>query len=113
MGWGWVGDLIFEEVGRDCPRFGGFWQVYAGFYCPALAFRTVSVDFTEHGVPEGGCTVPFQNNVGEAFQGCIGWGGVGDDMFEKLGRDGHGFCRVWICQSLSTKNMQQRERRRE
>ena len=25
-----------------------------------------------------------------AFQRCMGWGGVGDDMFEKLGRDGHG-----------------------
>ena len=78
MGWGgWgVGDHIFEKFGRDCPRFGGFQQVYAGFCCPALACRTVSVDFTEHGVPGGGCIVPFRNNVGKGFSEMygLGWG---------------------------------------
>ena len=34
----------------------------------------------------------------------MGWGRVGDDIFEKLGRDGDGLCRVWIFQSAS-KNM--------
>ena len=73
---GGVRDHIFEKFGRDCPRFGGFQQVYAGFCCPVLACRTVSVDFTEHGVPEGGCIVPFRNNVGKGFSEMygLGWG---------------------------------------
>ena len=75
MGWErGVGDHIFEKFSRQCPRFGDFQQVYAGFFCPILACRTVSVDFTEHGVPEGGCIVPFWNNVGKGFPEMYGFG---------------------------------------
>ena len=59
---------------------------------------------------KGGVLYLFGTMLERAFQRCMGWGGVGDDMFEKLGRDGHGLCRVWICQSLGTKKMQQTEK---
>ena len=77
MGWGGgVGDYIFEKFGRDCPRFGGFLQVYAGFCCAVLACRTVSVDFTEHGVPEGGVYCTFSEQCWKGLFRDV-WVGVG------------------------------------
>ena len=76
MGWRGVGDHIFSKFGGDCPRFGGFQQVCAGFRCPVLACRTVSVDFTEHGVSEGGVYCTFSE---QSWKGLFidVWVGVG------------------------------------
>ena len=56
------------------------------------------------------CTFSEQSWKG-LFQRCMGWGRVGDNIFEKWGRDGRGLCRGWICPSLGTKNTQQRPKK--
>ena len=109
-----VGDHIFEKFSRDCTGSGVFsrsTQGSAALFCCAVQCR--SMVFRRGGVLHLCVLHLFGTVLDRTFQRCMGWGRVGDDIFEKLGRDGHGLCRVWICPSPGTKNTQQRQKKRE
>ena len=107
------GSIFLRNSARIVKRSGVFSRCAQGF--GALFRRAVQCRLILRSMVfrRGGVLYLFGTVFERAFQRCMGWGRVGDDIFDKLGWDGHGLCRDWICQSPGSKNMQQRQKKRE